>query len=158
MQYDLNHLLNVLDIDGRPPEHLAIGAILAIAAIVIIGKGLAFLQDFTRRSYMLRSVPSAPDGNWLLGHVLPMVFCVNKGIGAWDQIAEWIIRKSPSKLIKFRILDTHAVAFSDPVGLKRVFQTHYKIYEKDLKLSYHPFLPILGTGLVRERPTSSGAA
>lgn len=27
-------------------------------------------------------------------------------------------------------------------------QVRQKSYEKDLKLSYHPFLPILGTGLV----------
>ena len=31
----------------------------------------------------------------------------------------------------------------DSAGLKRVFQTAYKLYEKDLELSYHPFLPIL---------------
>eukprot|EP00955_Chlamydomonas_euryale_P040009 351571-Chlamydomonas_euryale.AAC.7 len=34
------------------------------------------------------------------------------------------------------------------MGMKRVFQSGYKIYQKDLALSYSPFLPILGTGLV----------
>ena len=51
-----------------------------------------------------------------------MVTCVNRGIGAWDQISEWL-GASKSKLLKFRILGTHCVAFSDPAGLKRVFQT-----------------------------------
>ncbi len=33
-------------------------------------------------------------------------------------------------------------------GLKRVFQTNQRNYVKDLDFSFHPFLPILGTGLV----------
>ncbi|KAK9835127.1 hypothetical protein WJX81_000142 [Elliptochloris bilobata] len=33
-------------------------------------------------------------------------------------------------------------------GLKRVFQTRQRAYVKDLDFSFHPFLPILGTGLV----------
>ena len=38
-------------------------------------------------------------------------------------------------------------------GLKRVFQTNQRNYVKDLDFSFHPFLPILGTGLV----TAQGA-
>jgi cytochrome P450 len=33
-------------------------------------------------------------------------------------------------------------------GLKQVFQTGQRKYEKDLDFSFQPFLPILGTGLV----------
>ena len=109
MQHQLQSFLDVLDISGRPPAHLAIGVITALLAIVVTAKLLSAVQAFARSALMLRSVPSAPDGNWLLGHVLPMVFCVNKGIGAWDQIGEWLERSKPNKLIKFRILDTHAV-------------------------------------------------
>ncbi|GAX81794.1 hypothetical protein CEUSTIGMA_g9222.t1 [Chlamydomonas eustigma] len=136
-------------ISERPPVHVASTVISSLLAIFLIGKLLSFSQAFMYRSRVLKAVPTAPDGNWIVGHVIPMVTCVNRGMGAWDQISYWVTKaQDKTKLIKFRILDTHAVAFSDPVGLKRVFQTHYKIYEKDLKLSYHPFLPILGTGLV----------
>jgi hypothetical protein len=59
---------------------------------------------------------------------------------------EWIKAKGP--VVKFRILTTQGVAVCDPVSLKRIFQTGQKLYNKDLDLSYKPFLPILGSGLV----------
>lgn len=124
---------------------LAVVGVPLLLLLVAVGRALA---RFVRRSIVLSKVPVAPDGNFFLGHVVPMITCVNKGIGSWDQIIEWVNACTEGKLITFRILGTHCVAFKDPQGLKRVFQTAYKIYEKDLGLSYHPFLPILGTGLV----------
>jgi cytochrome P450 len=46
------------------------------------------------------------------------------------------------------VYNTQGIVVRDPEAMKRIFQTGYKHYQKDLKLSYHPFLPILGTGLV----------
>ena len=50
--------------------------------------------------------------------------------------------------VRLRILQRHMVVVGSPEGLKRVFQTNQRNYVKDLDFSFHPFLPILGTGLV----------
>ena len=47
-----------------------------------------------------------------------------------------------------RILQRSMVIVGSAEGLKRVFQTNQRNYVKDLDFSFHPFLPILGTGLV----------
>lgn len=58
----------------------------------------------------------------------------------------WAKAKGP--IVRFRVLGTQGLVISDPILLKRIFQTRFKIYAKDLTMSYHPFMPILGTGLV----------
>ncbi len=119
-----------------PPMQQAAAFAAAVLAIFLTGKMLTSISAFARRATVLSSVPTAPGGNWLIGHVIPMISCTAKGMGAWDLLESWIGTSFAGKgrLVKFRILDTHCVAFSDPAGLKRVFQTHYKIYEKDLKV------------------------
>jgi cytochrome P450 len=101
---------------------------------------------FLRREVMLRAIPSAPGSNPLLGHALALLRAPESGKGAWDLIEEWAQVKG--NVCRYRILGTHSVIIADPAALKRVFQTRFKNYIKDLRLSYHPFLPILGTGLV----------
>ncbi len=63
----------------------------------------------------------------------------------WEHMYRWVTDKS---LVKCRVLHRTGIIVGDPKGLKRVFQTGYKLYDKDLDFSYGPFLPILGTGLV----------
>mmetsp|Transcript_27719 Transcript_27719/g.60701 ORF Transcript_27719/g.60701 Transcript_27719/m.60701 type:complete len:523 (-) Transcript_27719:909-2477(-) len=120
----------------------------AAVAVLFLARLARGFSSFWRIKSALSSIPSAPGENWLLGHVLPMLNCVKRGKAAWDMMEEWINGAGQGKIVKYRILNTQGVAVSDPLALKRVFQTGYKLYEKDLKLSYHPFLPILGTGLV----------
>jgi cytochrome P450 len=55
--------------------------------------------------------------------------------------------------VHLRILQRSMVVVGSAEGLKRVFQTNARNYVKDLDFSFHPFLPILGTGLV----TAQGA-
>jgi len=130
-----------------PPAHAALLALASAAALLALVSLAAALARFARRELVLLGVPAAPGGNALLGHVWSMTMCVRNNKGAWDVITDWVT-DAPDKLVKFRIMGTHCVAFSDPMGMKRVFQSGYKIYQKDLALSYSPFLPILGTGLV----------
>lgn len=63
----------------------------------------------------------------------------------WEHMYRWVTSHS---LVKFRVLHRTGIIVGDPLGLKRIFQTGYKRYDKDLDFSYGPFLPILGTGLV----------
>lgn len=63
----------------------------------------------------------------------------------WEHMYRWVTSHA---LVKFRVLHRTGIIVGDPRGLKRIFQTGYKRYDKDLDFSYGPFLPILGTGLV----------
>jgi hypothetical protein len=118
----------------------------AAVGVLLLVKAVLFTAQFARIERGLASVPRAPGYNWLLGHVFPLTSCTKRGKGAWDMMEEWIKAKGP--VVKFRILTTQGVAVCDPVSLKRIFQTGQKLYNKDLDLSYKPFLPILGSGLV----------
>jgi cytochrome P450 len=62
--------------------------------------------------------------------------------------AAGVLPPPPPPLVRFRILGTSGLVVGDPWALKRVFQSRFKTYAKDLRVSYGPFLPILGTGLV----------
>lgn len=133
---------------STPEEQMRVAATVLVAcagALLLTNFVLAILR-FLRREMMLRAIPSAPGGNPLLGHALALLRAPEKGKGAWDLIEEWANVKG--NICRFRILGTHSVVVADPGALKRVFQTKFKSYSKDLRLSYHPFLPILGTGLV----------
>eukprot|EP00198_Chlamydomonas_reinhardtii_P012870 XP_001702207.1 cytochrome P450 [Chlamydomonas reinhardtii] len=127
---------------------VVLGAALAAYALVF---AVINVVDYIRIARGLSAIPSAPGGVPLLGHVIPMLTCVSQNKGAWDIMEDWMDAKGP--IVKYNIAGTQGVAVRDPKAMKRIFQTGYKLYEKDLKLSYRPFLPILGTGLV----TSDGA-
>lgn len=128
-------------------------ALLSLCGAWIIYRLAQFAYAFVRRELVLsRSrVPRAPGHNWLIGNVVSLLQCVKSGKGAWDVMEDWIKERGP--LVRYRILAKHGVAVSDPLALKRIFQTGQKLYEKELDLSYKPFLPILGSGLV----TADGA-
>lgn len=134
-------------------QHLTPDNVKSLLLIVALAVGLNLLlkvlkaaRNFIRSSRMLRAVPEAPGSNWLLGHVLPLLQGPKHNMASWDVIDDWLQKRGP--VIKFRIGNIYSVATGDPTALKRVFQTRQKLYTKDLELSYHPFLPILGTGLV----------
>lgn len=118
----------------------------AFALTLLLAKLITATGRFLRTHRALSAFPPAPGGNWLLGHVLPLLKAPSAGKGAWDVMEEWAAAGGP--ITRFRVLGTQGIILNDPVLLKRVFQTRFKIYAKDLSMSYHPFMPILGTGLV----------
>ncbi|PNH07696.1 Protein LUTEIN DEFICIENT 5, chloroplastic [Tetrabaena socialis] len=147
----LAQLLAFAGSSGASSASLMIIVPLAALAAYLFARMVVATASFLRISRGLASIPSAPGGLPLLGHVLPMLTGVRHGKGAWDVMEDWLNAKGP--IVKYNIMGTQGVAVCDPAALKRIFQTGYKMYEKDLALSYRPFLPILGTGLV----TSDGA-
>lgn len=132
--------------EPQDQARLAALSVVALAGAVLLTNAVLSVLRFARRELMLRPIASAPGGNPLLGHALVLLNAPKRGKGAWDVIEEWAAVKG--NVCRFRILGTHSVVIADPGALKRVFQTKFKSYSKDLRLSYHPFLPILGTGLV----------
>jgi hypothetical protein len=113
---------------------------------LLLARLISALGRFVRITRAMQAFPAAPGGNLLLGHVLPLLQAPKRGKGAWDVMEEWCKARGP--MTRFRVLGTHGVIVTDPMLLKRVFQTRFKTYAKDLTMSYHPFMPILGTGLV----------
>jgi len=90
-----------------------------------------------------KKIPSCPEGNWLLGQTMSLA----RTSTPWHRLADWLdAHKGP--IVRFRILGRLAVIVDDPYAIKRIFQTHVKLYPKDTAFAYGTFLSILGTGLV----------
>jgi cytochrome P450 len=121
-------------------------ASLALLALTAAARAAAAAARWARVFVGTRSVPAAPGGHWLLGHALPLL----RGC-AWEEMRSWVA--GAGGIVRFRVLHRTGVVVGDPAALRRVFQTRFKVYEKDTDFSYKPFLPILGTGLV----TADGA-
>jgi cytochrome P450 len=102
---------------------------------------LKFTSRWIRVAIGTRSVPAAPQGSWLFGHALAVA-----GSCPWEKMHDWI--RSCPPIVRIRLLHRTGVLVGSAQGLKRIFQTRYKIYEKDTEFAYSEFLPILGSGLV----------
>lgn len=88
--------------------------------------------------------PSAPLLKWvykLFGPVIPLYLGT-----PWEVMRGYLADSPP--IVRLRIMLRPLVLVGSAAGLKRIFQTKQRLYEKDLDFSYYPFLPILGTGLV----------
>jgi len=118
----------------------------AFAVTLLLAQLIKAVGRFFRISQALQAFPCAPGGDPILGHVIPLLKAPKTGKGAWDVMEAWSKAKGP--IVRFRVLGTQGLVVTDPMMLKRIFQTRFKIYAKDLTMSYHPFMPILGTGLV----------
>eukprot|EP00878_Enallax_costatus_P010688 GHUV01011164.1.p1 GENE.GHUV01011164.1~~GHUV01011164.1.p1 ORF type:complete len:444 (+),score=85.72 GHUV01011164.1:334-1665(+) len=142
-----------LTLAGLPPSEDAsalirlIALATALAVTLLLANLIKSVGRFIRNSSTLQSIPAAPGSNILLGHVFPLLKAPKEGRGAWDVMEDWS-KSANRELVRFRVLGTNGVIVNDPILLKRIFQTRFKVYGKDLTLSYHPFMPILGTGLV----------
>lgn len=95
-------------------------AALLFAALLAYGllRLARFIASYVRIARGLSSVPEAPHGHWLLGHVLPLL----RGT-AWDLMAEWVAEQPHwSSVVKLRIMQRHMVVVGSAEGVKRVFQ------------------------------------
>ena len=98
--------------------------VLLLAALYFAFSTLISVYTFAARwvsvGWGTRSVPVAPGGNWLLGHV----FQLASGC-AWEKMHDWV-RNSPP-IVRFRILHRTGIIISDPLDVKRVFQVRFYI-------------------------------
>ncbi len=145
---DTSSLLSDLVHFPRPEAWVKVMLVGLVAALTLAAVALVrIVARFVRIQRMLAPIPNASDYNWLLGQAIPLLMAPKQqGIGAWDLMMRWLHEKGP--IVRFRILGTQGVLVGDPLALKRIFQQRFKSYAKDLGMSYHPFLPILGSGLV----------
>lgn len=125
----------------QKPLHLAAYLIAIYLALSIVISAFNFAHRWIKVGFGTRNVPAAPGSNWLLGHALQLATTC-----AWEKMHEWVRNAPP--MVRFRILHRTGIIINDPLVIKRIFQTRFKLYDKDLDFSYQPFLSILGTGLV----------
>ena len=121
-------------------------SILGVVLVVLVFLAVQKLLQILKARYRLRGVPDAGDRHWLLGHV-PALLSVED---PWNSMIRWCQERPP--LVKVETFGAYFIPVCSPQGLKRVFQTKQRIYDKDRDFSYRPFLSLLGTGLV----TSAG--
>eukprot|EP00873_Tetraselmis_striata_P039395 jgi/Tetstr1/459659/TSEL_005015.t1 len=119
-------------------------AVVVIFLAAAAGKALALLLDWARvaRALDATSMPRAPGALPLLGHALRLLAGT-----PWDIFVSWLVASGDS-CVRFRVLNKECVLVRGPAALKRVFQTKQRQYGKDTGFTYHPFMSILGSGLV----------
>ncbi|CAD7702199.1 unnamed protein product, partial [Ostreobium quekettii] len=103
------------------------------------------LIDYLRVRKGLSGVPTAPGCDIFTGHALSLLMANTP----WERMLDWLIDLEP--IVRWRLFLRNCLMVRHPEILRRIFQTNFRAYEKDLA-SYEPFLAILGTGLV----TSNG--
>ena len=124
-----------------------LGAALAAYVVTTVLQGII---SFIAETRGLAGIPTAPQDNWLLGNTIALA--VNS---PWEKMNEWVLAE-PSGIIKVRALNTYLVIVGSPQGMTQVFQTKQRDYGKDVKLSYHNFLNILGAGPTSGLVTAEG--
>jgi len=117
-----------------PPSGVFIGA-------VLLAGFLRRLAGWIRRWWILRKIPQPKGGNFLLGNALQMLRDI-----PWDLTAKWA--KENNGLAYFRVIDKLCITTDHPEVIKRIFQSRFENYGKDLEWSYNEFIRILGSGLV----------
>ncbi|CAG9467343.1 unnamed protein product [Pedinophyceae sp. YPF-701] len=135
---------SVDDVVALPlPKQAALAAALAglVWLTFVLANVITNVAAWTRRWWVLRKIPAPAGGNFLLGNVLQMLSGV-----PWDLTALWA--KQAGGLARFRVLDKQCVTTDSPEALKRMFQSRFENYGKDLGWTYNEFIQILGTGLV----------
>lgn len=115
-----------------------------VVAAVLAGKLVALVLDWARISRALdkTGMPFAPGALPVLGHALKLLAGT-----PWNIFVDWLVASGDS-CVRFRVLNKECVLVRGPAALKRVFQTRQRTYGKDTGFTYHPFMSILGSGLV----------
>ncbi len=142
-------MINMADVLAAVHASPHIALLFTAAALLVLTLAYKFIlsciaqvHSYVRIRAGLAAIPLAPGHQPFLGQAITLL----KGT-AWDIMHDWLLTtKQP--ILKYSVLGKQGVVVGDPASAKRIFQTHQRVYEKDLYWAYHHFLDILGTGLV----------
>eukprot|EP00043_Microstomoeca_roanoka_P004935 m.52670 g.52670 ORF g.52670 m.52670 type:complete len:548 (+) comp12727_c0_seq1:16-1659(+) len=121
-----------------------IGALVATKIAFGIGREIALQWKI---GSAFKSLPRAAGSVPFFGHALRL-----NVESPWDVMESWI-KGFNYQAMALEYFGKTGIVISDLERVRRVFNTRQRNYDKDLELSYDPFLDVLGNGLV----TSSGA-
>ena len=127
---------------GLPSDLVGIVLASAVAAVLLM-----LVQRFLAWAMLSTALKNsglqwAPGSLPLVGHALALLQ------GQPYKIFDSWLRSAGQLALRFRVLDKECILVRGPAALKRVFQTKAKQYGKDKGFTYHPFMGILGSGLV----------
>ena len=95
------------------------------------------------RRWHLAGIPHAPSSLPILRHLHMLAF----DPAPWSVMSSWI-ESTNEMMITWGLPLQDFVMVRGGEAMKTVFQTRFKDWHKDVGLSFHPFLCILGSGLV----------
>lgn len=95
------------------------------------------------RRWHLAAIPHAPSSLPILRHLHNLAF----DPAPWSVMASWI-ESTNAMMITWGLPLQDFIMVRGGEAMKTVFQTRFKDWHKDVGLSFHPFLCILGSGLV----------
>lgn len=138
----MTDLLATLHASPQNVVLLAVGLLLLTLITKLLLSCISQMHSYFRIQSGLAAIPLAPGHQPLLGQAISLL----KGT-AWDIMHDWLLT-SKQPILKYSVLGKQGVVVGDPASAKRIFQTHQRVYDKDLYWAYYHFLDILGTGLV----------
>jgi beta-ring hydroxylase len=104
---------------------------------------LYWVVESVYRRWCLADLPYAPGSIPLLRHLHKLALHP----APWNLMSSWI-ESTNHDMITWGLPLQEFVLVRGGEAMKTVFQTRFKDWHKDVGLSFHPFLCILGTGLV----------
>lgn len=103
---------------------------------------LFFLVQAQRRK-RLRPIPTAPDSVPILGHLFSLI---NHPL-PWERMLEWC-KVYDSDIVRWYLPFEDWIIVRGGEAMRAVLQTKFRDFDKEVAMSFHPFLCILGSGLV----------
>jgi cytochrome P450 len=121
--------------------------ILLATFIVLLTVGLCFLTyngiETIIRRRKLRDIPLGSGHLPVLGHIVALLNAPEP----WKLMLKWL-NDSNSDIVRFCLPFDDWVVVRGAEPMRAVLQTQIRDFNKEMDLSFHPFLCILGTGLV----------
>jgi Cytochrome P450 len=121
--------------------------IVAVAAACAVGFALfkvllLGLQTVDRRR-RLRGIPVAPGSVPFLGHLFALI----KHPLPWERMLDWC-NECSTDIVHWKLPFEDWIIVRGGEAMRTTLQTRFKDFNKEVAMSFHPFLCILGTGLV----------
>ena len=121
-----------------------LGRIIAACTLALITlKLFSFIGMAVHRRASLRHIPVAPGCVPLLGHILSLI---NHPL-PWEAMHDWV-KATDGNMVRWCLPFEDWVVVRGGSAMRAVFQTKFRDFHKEMAMSFHPFLCILGSGLV----------
>lgn len=131
-----------MEIDQRVLQRIC--AVLAACALgYALFKASLFLLLQAQRRKRLRTIPTAPDSVPVLGHLTTLI---NHPL-PWERMLDWC-KVYDSDIVRWYLPFEDWIVVRGGEAMRAVLQTKFRDFDKEVAMSFHPFLCILGSGLV----------
>jgi beta-ring hydroxylase len=120
-----------------------VAAIAAFAVAIVAINFCLFLSQMALRRQKLQAIPMAPGSLPGLGHLFSLA---NHPL-PWELMLDWC-HGAKSDIVHWFLPFEDWIIIRGGDAMREVLQTRFRDFSKEMAMSFHPFLCILGTGLV----------